>query len=124
MAQDRTWLEVWEADKTSLSIALSPSDHAILRDFLVLAEQDLNKIVKTIGVPTDDRDVHDRIYRNVHYILGFCKIMGLVKAAHVLAHADYLLDLGRKDGNFTRNSIDYVIKLSINTCLKIFYDIT
>ena len=124
MAQDRTWLEVWEADKSSLSIALSPSDHAILRDFLVLAEQDLNKILKTIGVPTDDRDVHDRIYRNVHYILGFCKIMGLIKAAHVLTHADYLLDLGRKDGNFTRNSIDYVIKLSINTCLKIFYDIT
>ena len=123
MVQDRTWLEVWEVDKTSLSLALSHSDHAILRDFLATAEEDLNKVVRMVGVPSDDRDVHDRAYRNVHFILGFCKIMGLVKAAHVLAHADYLLDLGRKDGNFTRNSMDYVIKLSINTCLKIFRDI-
>jgi two-component system, chemotaxis family, sensor kinase CheA len=123
MVQDRTWLEVWEVDKTSLSLALSHSDHAILRDFLATAEEDLNKVVKMVGVPSDDRDVHDRAYRNVHFILGFCKIMELVKAAHVLAHADYLLDLGRKDGNFTRNSMDYVIKLSINTCLKIFRDI-
>ena len=123
MVQDRTWLEVWEVDKTSLSLALSHSDHAILRDFLATAEEDLNKVVRMVGVPSDDRDVHDRAYKNVHFILGFCKIMGLVKAAHVLAHADYLLDLGRKDGNFTRNSMDYVIKLSINTCLKIFRDI-
>jgi len=124
MTQDRTWLEVWVSDKASTTLDLSPSDLAILRDFLAIAEEDLNKIVRIIGVPTDDHDVHDQAYRKVHFILGFCKIMGLVKAAHVLAYAEYLLDLGRRDGNFTRNSIDYVIKLSINTCLKLFREIS
>lgn len=124
MTQDRTWLEVWESDKASTTLELSSSDLAILRDFLPIAEEDLNKIVRMIGVPTDDHDMHDHAYRNVHFILGFCKIMGLVKASHVLAYAEYLLDLGRTDGNFTRNSIDYVIKLSINTCLKLFREIS
>ena len=124
MVQDRTWLEVWESDKASLSLDPSSSDHAILREFLAVAEVDLNKILKTIGVPTDDRDVHDNAYRSIHFILGFARILGLMKAAHVLAPADYLLDLGRKDGNFTRNSMDYVIKLSINTGLKIFHEIS
>ena len=118
MTENKSWLEEWTADTASAVIDLSGPDGQLMPELLEEAELSLSKIIKTIGAPTDD-DAHDQSYRLVHFILGFCKILGLEKPAHVLSMADYLLDIGRDDGDYSRGSMDYVIKLSLNTSLDI-----
>jgi two-component system chemotaxis sensor kinase CheA len=122
MTEKKSWLEEWMADTASAVIDLSAPDGQLLPELLEEAELSLSKIIKTIGAPTDD-DAHDQSYRRVHFILGFCKILGLEKPAHVLSMADYLLDIGRNDGDYSRGSMDYVIKLSLNTSLDILREL-
>jgi two-component system chemotaxis sensor kinase CheA len=122
MTEKKSWLEEWMADTASAVIDLSAPDGQLLPEILEEAELSLSKIIKTIGAPTDD-DAHDQSYRRVHFILGFCKILGLEKPAHVLSMADYLLDIGRNDGDYSRGSMDYVIKLSLNTSLDILREL-
>ena len=122
MTENKSWLEEWTADTASAVIDLSGPDGQLMPKLLEEAELSLSKIIKTIGAPTDD-DAHDQSYRRVHFILGFCKILGLDKPAHVLSMADYLLDIGRNDGDYSRGSMDYVIKLSLNTSLDILREL-
>lgn len=123
MEDQQRWLEVWETDKVVLHLDLEPSIRSIFVDFLASAEETLSSVFESFDTPTEDSDRQDLAYRNVHYILGFCGVFDIQKAVHVLMYADYLIDLGRKEGKFSRGSMDYVIKLSINTAIAIFREL-
>lgn len=109
---------------TTFVAELSHEDRVLLRDLLIEADIELNQIVQTAFLPSDEADVLDRAYRRVHFVLGFCELLGITPAVCALDPADKALDVARVSGDFKNSSLDYVVKLSIETTLAILREVS
>jgi two-component system, chemotaxis family, sensor kinase CheA len=114
-------LNGWRFDRQAcsgrVSLNLSGSDLQLFRDFVAEAGPALEWISTLAGAPSIDGEELDLAYRKLHFVLGFSRVWGLAKVVEALRPAEFAFDTCRKDRNFERGSMDYVIRLSIGAAL-------
>lgn len=116
-AMQSSELNVWRFDREACagraSVDLSGAELQLFRDFVAEAEPALDWISTIAGAPAIEIEELDLAYRKLHFILGFSRVLGLTKVVEALRPAEFAFDMCRKDRNFERGSMDYVIRLSI-----------
>lgn len=119
MADDETGLSKQGVDGASVSDNRAGTDSDVLPELLKEAEDTFAWLAQLTFASTEDRDLHDTAYRRLYYIFGFCRIAGLDAIARTIHPALKALDIGRRSEDFTANSLDYVIRLSLEAARKL-----
>ena len=77
------------------------------------------KIVTSLEISKNKQQDLDQIYRKNHNILGFSKIFKIQKLTHLTSLLDFIFDFARKENSVSKYSVDYLIKLILNSEMKV-----
>lgn len=78
---------------------------------------------QTLGQEQDD-ELFERVYRRCHVVMGFAHILDVPKVAHLWAMLDFALDFARKIETFQQHSLDYLVKMLVETSAKILEELS
>lgn len=111
----------WPGDTTQESRPSSPRAESLFPAFHAEAAKTiswLQSTMQTLGQEQDD-EIFERVYRRCHVIAGFASILEIPKITHLWSMMDFALDLVRKIETFQQYSIDYLVKMTLDTSTTI-----
>ncbi|MBK8398359.1 MAG: response regulator [Leptospiraceae bacterium] len=115
-------LTIWQDDKSPENPLIDPMGRKLFKQFLTqsLSEvQSILKIVTSLEISKNKQQDLDQIYRKNHNILGFSKILKIQKLTHLTSLLDFIFDFARKENSVSKYSVDYLIKLILNSEMKV-----
>ena len=81
--------------------------------------QSILAIVNGLELSKNKQGDLDTAYRKNHTILGFAKILRIQKMIHLTSILDFIFDFARKENSVSKFSVDYLIKLILNSEVKV-----
>lgn len=80
--------------------------------------------MQNLGQEEQDEEIFEQVYRRCHVIAGFASILEVPKITHMWAMMDFALDLVRKIETFQQYSIDYLVKMILDTSVTVLDDLS
>jgi two-component system chemotaxis sensor kinase CheA len=115
-------LTIWQDDKAPENPLIDPQSRKLFKQFLTesLSEvQAILRIVTALEISKNKQQDLDLIYRKNHTILGFARILKIQKLIHLTSLLDFIFDFARKENSVSKYSVDYLIKLILNSEMKV-----
>ncbi|MDA1013532.1 MAG: response regulator [Planctomycetota bacterium] len=116
----------WPGDATPERAPTSPRAVSLFAGFHADADVTIKWLLdtmQTLGQEQDD-EVFERVYRRCHVVSGFAQILEVPKISHLWAMLDFALDFVRKIETFQQHSLDYVVKMLLETSRTILDDLS
>lgn len=115
-------LTIWQEDKNPENPLIEAQSRNLFKQFIVqsLSEvQSILAIVNGLEISKNKQGDLDTAYRKNHTILGFAKILRIQKMIHLTSILDFIFDFARKENSVSKYSVDYLIKLILNSEVKV-----
>ena len=115
-AYSDTILESHIVDVEKSKIESNHQQDLLLAEFEKKFEPLSNDILTIVKSKHDDpEDAYDKAYRLGYFLLGFSRVLELKKVSRLLEVLEFVLDCGREELDFSRNSMTYVTELTLST---------
>jgi two-component system chemotaxis sensor kinase CheA len=106
----------WPGDEGPVLLPDGPRARSLFPALHEMASTTLAWIAETAqGIKPQEEGAFDALYRRGHVVAGMAELLGLSKAAHVLAILGLALDVARSLGTFERHSLAYVVRVLATT---------
>ena len=115
-------LTIWLDDKSPENPLIDPQSRKLFKQFLTQSISEVQKILQVVTgleISKNKQQDLDLIYRKNHTILGFAKILKIQKLIHLTSLLDFIFDFARKENSVSKYSVDYLIKLILNSEMKV-----
>ena len=115
-------LTIWQEDKSPENPLIEAQSRNLFKQFITQSLSEVQlilAIVNGLDMSKNKQGDLDLAYRKNHTILGFAKILRIQKMIHLTSILDFIFDFARKENSVSKFSVDYLIKLILNSEVKV-----